>query len=630
MDDPSDVRLFGSTQAREIRDLISVGPLTMRFRNGALRRAEMAEVEIVRGLQFVVRDRYWRTIEPRLADYRKEATAGGVEAVWSLRFLGAQCDLAVDLRLAATSANFSLAARAVAMRETVTSRSGLVLLHPIATCRGRSVTVTSPDGRVTRGAFPSQFAAHAPFTEIARLEVEIDDALRVTARFEGEVFEMEDQRNWSDASFKTYSRPLRLPTPYRIEAGSAIEQKISIEIVRQGRAPRRRRRTLGPLRVRIRLGEQVGRMPSLGLGVDPDRAAPRGEAERCLLRDLGPAILSLSVRPATPDAALAAFAQLVQGSGAAAALEVEFADNDVEGEAGAFARRMAAAGVCPLAVGVHPTTPTALAVCRRAFPAARVGGGTLFFFAQLNRGKVPAKLDFVSWTVSPAVHDTADDAVMETLETLPEMLALARARWPATELRVGPNTLRPRFRPMTKGLALAPVDPPVPDDVDLRQTGLFGAAWTVGFIAQLAYAGVDTVLMFEPFGSRGVIGRPTDAAALPEGAVVFPVYHVLRRIMSGRGAPLFPLEVGPPGSIAGLAWGGAAPTALLANLTAEPQAVQIGGFDPARSWRLDEAGFPRATAEPALFDAGMPELASGPVMLPPYAVLCLQRAQVAR
>ena len=119
-------------------------------------------------------------------------------------------------------------------------------------------------------------------------------------------------------------------------------------------------------------------------------------------------------------------------------------DQVVLREAGTLAGRVAAAGLRPLALGVHPTTPAAVAAGRRAFPAARVGGGTLFFFAQLNRAELPAKLDFVSWTVSPAVHDTADDAVMETLETLPEMLALARTRWPGTELRVGPNTLRPR------------------------------------------------------------------------------------------------------------------------------------------------------------------------------------------
>ena len=34
--------------------------------------------------------------------------------------------------------------------------------------------------------------------------------------FNGETFEMEDQRNWTDASFKTYCTPLSLPYPIKI------------------------------------------------------------------------------------------------------------------------------------------------------------------------------------------------------------------------------------------------------------------------------------------------------------------------------------------------------------------------------------------------------------------------------
>ena len=40
-----------------------------------------------------------------------------------------------------------------------------------------------------------------------------------TVRMEGDAFEMEDHRNWTDASFKTYVRPLALPWPYVLPAG---------------------------------------------------------------------------------------------------------------------------------------------------------------------------------------------------------------------------------------------------------------------------------------------------------------------------------------------------------------------------------------------------------------------------
>ena len=48
-----------------------------------------------------------------------------------------------------------------------------------------------------------------------------------TCRMEGDAFEMEDQRNWIDASYKTYVRPLALPWPYTIATGRAVQRSAS-------------------------------------------------------------------------------------------------------------------------------------------------------------------------------------------------------------------------------------------------------------------------------------------------------------------------------------------------------------------------------------------------------------------
>lgn len=48
--------------------------------------------------------------------------------------------------------------------------------------------------------------------------------------FEGDIFEMEDQRNWTDASYKIYSTPLELPFPVEVKKGDQFRQKISITV----------------------------------------------------------------------------------------------------------------------------------------------------------------------------------------------------------------------------------------------------------------------------------------------------------------------------------------------------------------------------------------------------------------
>ena len=56
-------------------------------------------------------------------------------------------------------------------------------------------------------AFPSLVAPHQPFRNVRAILHEVTPGVEVEVRMEGETFETEDQRNWSDASFKTYGTP---------------------------------------------------------------------------------------------------------------------------------------------------------------------------------------------------------------------------------------------------------------------------------------------------------------------------------------------------------------------------------------------------------------------------------------
>ncbi|RUV28039.1 hypothetical protein EOB49_36060, partial [Mesorhizobium sp. M7A.F.Ca.MR.148.00.0.0] len=74
--------------------------------------------------------------------------------------------------------------------------------------------------------------------------------------------EMEDQRNWSDASYKTYVRPLALPWPYVLPAGLPLRQTISLRIAGEGKAPAV---TVTSEPVRVGLGEVGPRLPDVGV-----------------------------------------------------------------------------------------------------------------------------------------------------------------------------------------------------------------------------------------------------------------------------------------------------------------------------------------------------------------------------
>src|SRR5215210_957137 len=91
---------------------------------------------------------------------------------------------------------------------------------------------------------------------------------RVTCRMEGDVFEMEDQRNWTDASYKTYVRPLALPWPYTLCAGESIAQRVSLSVTGGSGA------ALSPpsATILLSLRGSGGAAPPLGIGLDPQHA----------------------------------------------------------------------------------------------------------------------------------------------------------------------------------------------------------------------------------------------------------------------------------------------------------------------------------------------------------------------
>src|SRR5262249_10169814 len=119
------------------------------------------------------------------------------------------------------------------------------------------------------------------FPSYDRLELELADGLLARFEFEGDLFEMEDQRNWTDASFKTYSTPITLGWPHRAQAGQEIRQRVRLTF--ESEEPRARPAAAG--RVRLGLGSAGGRLPAHGLGV-ASHGEPLGEHELERLRAL--------------------------------------------------------------------------------------------------------------------------------------------------------------------------------------------------------------------------------------------------------------------------------------------------------------------------------------------------------
>ncbi len=115
----------------------------------------------------------------------------------------------------ASDGRLTFAMEGAAASTFLRNRIGFCVLHPIEECAGRPCIIETVDGDRAESAFPALVAPHQPFRNLRAILHEVTPGVEVEVRMDGETFETEDQRNWSDASFKTYGTPLHLPYPGR-------------------------------------------------------------------------------------------------------------------------------------------------------------------------------------------------------------------------------------------------------------------------------------------------------------------------------------------------------------------------------------------------------------------------------
>jgi hypothetical protein len=420
----------------------------------------------------------------------------------------------------------------VALRQFKANRIGFCLLHPIELV-GRPVVARTVTGTVEAN-FPERISAHQPFVELHGLRYEVATGSWLDLSFDGDIFEMEDHRNWTDAGWKTYCPPVRHPYPVTYQPGDRVHQRVTLCAYTD-------RAGVGAIRSAIVL-------PAIGFGAAP---VTPGEVTAARLRSLRPAHLRVELS-ATGD---------WRDRLALAAGEAEMLDTQLEvavvALSGAAWSQVAAALAAQSRLGrvavfdeaTQVTLPGMAAALRDALHAhgsdVPVGGGSHASFAELNFADPPPEgLDFVTYGITPQMHHFDDASIMDTLRAQPLTVRDAKQIAGAVPVVVGPVTLHPR----------AP---------DPRQGTDFVAAWTVGSIAALAEAGADAITYFQTFG----------AAGLGTASAIFPVHRVFAAIAGLGGHPVHRLDATSREVIA-IAIG---PTLLVANLCDTPRTVKLDG-----------------------------------------------------
>jgi len=184
--------------------------------------------ECLRMVSLVVRDSAWRTLAPSNLVERTKGERWTVDG----RTVVGPGTLLWRLALLPRARGMEVRAALRARGEVVTNRSGLVVLLPATIFAGARFVVCHADASEEHGVLPRNIAPHQPLRDAAALRVSVPRGPALAFTFAGDTFEMEDQRNWLDPTFKLYNRPLSKPFPYRIRDGAESTKSALIRIPR--------------------------------------------------------------------------------------------------------------------------------------------------------------------------------------------------------------------------------------------------------------------------------------------------------------------------------------------------------------------------------------------------------------
>ncbi|MGD9712653.1 MAG: hypothetical protein AB7V46_11365, partial [Thermomicrobiales bacterium] len=591
---------------------------------GDLRYVRLGDVEIVRRLYIAIRDRNWGTIPPVYTrfdlldegdhfriDLAAEHLSGDVDFAWTGSIEGH------------ANGTISYSMEGTPRKAFLRNRIGFCVLHP-SDLAGVSARAETPEGTVER-SFPDLISPHQPFVDMISISHPVGTTATATITFEGDLFEMEDQRNWTDASFKTYSTPLRLPYPVEVSGADRIDQRVTISAT--GVADREARQA-GESRPHVSVSiDALTPLPEIGFGAGLSGTISTEDMRR--FHALAPAHLRVNLDLGADDWR----DELADASNRAIALATTLDLSVTAGPTEASWHELTAAiqhivapigrvFAFPLAdtpitfprsdLATHPKT---IVAAREAFATAGIdvtlGGGTKAYFTELNRSSdfLPVHhLDTVTYTLNPQVHASDNLSVIETLMVQGETVRSARALVGDRELVVGPITLQPPFNPNATGPAPATPDDRLPPAVDARQLSLLGAGWTVGSLHQLAAAGVDALTFYELYGWRGLSERRSDLTRRTlfpsDPGQLFPLFHVFAATAEFAGGSVANVALSDALRLEALALRKDDRVRLLVASFAEEPAtfvLSVPGLADASIRHLDEQTYDAAMDDPDFF-----------------------------
>ncbi|MEO5592635.1 MAG: hypothetical protein ABIR15_14640 [Chitinophagaceae bacterium] len=468
--------------------ILRAGELECMYELGKLRYIRRGNTELLRMIYAPVRNGYWSTLPYTITNEQIIAGSNNFSIEYTAIYQQETPVYKAYFKIEGkpdSSIVFSMKGEVLA--DFQKNRIGLCVHHPIRECSGQAVIITRPDGSEFQSVFPEMVSPHQPFLNIQEMQWTTDDDTTVKILFEGDIFETEDQRNWSDSSYKTYSTPLHIPFPVNVKAGDTMEQQIKLTAFNNPG-------NTELLEDNIREEKIV--FPKIGYS----RAVNQNkftEVEIAWLKKIPfhhyRVVIVMANKGWEHELDNALEETLVLNT--VLEMVVTFSDKFNEEVNALLAllqeKQSLLYSILVLQQNKRVTPGDLLMIVyplvKKVLPGIQIGYGTDSNFVELNRNRPANTLfDFVSYSLHPQAHMVDNRSILENLDNQPDMITTAKSFAFGKPVFVSPVTIQDRYRIL-------------PDE---RKFTAMEAWWILVSIQQLSAAA--SISFCELFGDAGL------------------------------------------------------------------------------------------------------------------------------
>jgi hypothetical protein len=511
------------------------GPLTLEYSEGSLWNISNGSEEAIRRIYLVFQDINWTSRPFIIKDEIWQIADRSFSAKIKAQGSHDAKDLSVELEITGSeSGEITYGFSASTAVSFLRNRLGLCLLHPIAGLSGRECELTKADGAVEISRFPDAISPNQPFLNLSGISHKLQSGKVVSVNFEGEIFETEDHRNWSDASYKTYCTPISLPFPAQVTPGEALSQKITISISGEHATSI----SMNESAV-ITVGAKAIELPEIGLGLSEDPAhlivSEYVGFEDLAIKHLRLALNGNSQIRSAVEQALSVTKQLkidldlsIKAESPQQLKAILQPIVELKDRIRSFYIFSASDKTAPL--GFIQAAEELLG------DKSKIIGGTDLYFTELNRNQSAVEfVDQVNFSINPQVHSFDDRTLIQNTATQKTIANNAHRIAKDKKLSIGPITLRPRYNPNATQPAKDLSNTALPSSVDARQRTWFAEGWTAMSIRSIAESeSISAVTYFETLGWRGIrelsTGSEDALNFASKASEEFPVWRLFKHL----------------------------------------------------------------------------------------------------